>query len=205
MFQTKKVTAAPVDKIEDVAPRINAELMPKLVELGRERAALLVEGRELALISKTHDAAIDGAREIRVAEILGRIPPQPKPNRTGRMAEITTRVSDIDAAIEVLQRDIETERNRAATIIRDRTRPVYGKAVGDLCRAIVGLHEANVAYHAVKDALADQCGGLGTLGNYESHAIGGPRDPQSPIARLVKDAVAEGFFPSRDIPAEFLA
>lgn len=193
---------ADIPKTKDLAPRIAGELNPKKLSLGQEKAALLVESKELALAETPSSDFIDAERERRVAEILGKIPPQPKKTRAGRQLEIAERVRDIDAAVEILNREIEIERNRAAAIVRERVAGQHKALVGDICRALVGAHQANVAYWRLIETLQDDGVSSGSLGDHRPTFIGAPRDISSPLALFLKECSRGGLFPAQEIPSE---
>lgn len=121
------------------------------------------------------------------------------------MAEIALRVRDIDDAVDILRRERETERNRASAVIRDRVAPQYKKLVGDLCRALVGAHQANVAYWQLIETLQNDGVATGGLGDHRAGFIGAPRDRNSQLAMFLGQCVKDGLFAQKDMPKELSA
>lgn len=207
MFEMKKPLApdtrlSPIPTVASLAPRIDDELMPKLIALGNERSSHLDEARALATSEDTTSDFIDAERERRVAEILGRIPPQPQKTHAGRKQEVAQRIRDIDAASEILRREVATERNRAGAIIRERVVPQHKARVADLCRALLGVHKANVAYWALIEALQNDGVGTANFGDHLPNFIGAPRDINSPLGLFLKECSRGGLFPTQEIPSE---
>lgn len=209
MFNTKKSTSADepkreIPKVADVAPRIASEIEPKILELGTEKAALIAEQRELAVAETPSGDFLDQDRELRVAEILGKVPPKPRPTRSARMTEIVQRVRDIDDALDILRRERETERNRAGAIIRERVAPEYKALVAELCRALVGAHRANALYWQLIETLQDDGVSTGSLGDHRAGFMSSPRDTNSQLAIFLRECGRDGLFPSKEIPPELL-
>jgi hypothetical protein len=209
MFSKKPATLAattqPLDlpTVAELAPRIANELEPKLLALGLERASLLDELRDLSQASAPDEAAVDHARELRIAEMTGLIPPQqPKPARKDRLSEARQRVADIDGALEILRREVRTERNRAGAIIRERLVPTHRKLVADLARTLIVAHQAGAALWNLVDGLESDGVSPGTMANQRPFFLGSPRNNNSVLAQYLKELIRDGFLPAKEMPEE---
>lgn len=186
-----------IPPIRDIAPAI-AEIEAKSAELGKEASGLRAEMLELSRDRAPEDA--DAARDVRIAEILGRKPPTVKPRRSDRLQQIAGRLRDIEAAREVLARERETEQRRATSVLRERLMPEYRKQMRGLIDALIAAHATQVAIHGLASKVED----AGYLSSWmDAHParwmdIG----TNGNIALFVKDKVAEGYISDRDVPEE---
>lgn len=201
MFKSKvKPTVIPsvtIPPIGDISPAL-AEIEAKSAELGKEASELRAEALALSRDEEPEDA--DAARDVRVAEILGRKPPTVQPRRSERMQQITVRLRDIEAAREVLARERETEKRRATSVLRDRLMPEYRKQMRGLIDALITANAAQVAIRGLASKVED----AGYLSSWmDAHParwmdIG----PTGNAGRFVREKMAEGYIAERDVPEE---
>lgn len=180
-----------------INPKI-ADLMAKRMTLSAEKAELEKEDRELAQSDGPSDAA--AARELRVAEILGRVPPQRVVPPRGRRQEIAERIRDIEQALGVLDRDIETERRRASATARERILPEYRRRIGELAKALASAHTAQIAIRGLTEKVGDA--DLSTSWMNAHHAAWLDTGRHGSIGRFLHELRNEGLVPESAIPAE---
>lgn len=150
--KTKSGDDMVVPHATELNPRI-AEIETKRLELGARKLELQAESR--ALTEREGPSDVEAARQLRVAEILGQVPPQKVVPTGSRRQAIAEEIRDLDEAMDVCRRDLEVERNRASATARERLYPEYRKMVGELCQALGSAHTAQVAINGLAGKLHD--------------------------------------------------
>ncbi|MER8664398.1 hypothetical protein NKH34_25030 [Mesorhizobium sp. M1148] len=178
------------------------DLEAKAVPLGAERTALLAEDLQIARAPDPDAATTDGGAAARAAAILGRAAPKPTGSGKERRKQIAERVRDLDHALAVLRREIDTERSRTSSLLRERAMPVYRKYVADFAAAMISAHTAQISILGLSDQIQRAGYNSGDIGNHIPGWLGNTVGANSNIASALRDFVAAGLMPARDIPKE---
>ncbi|KUL93925.1 hypothetical protein DK26_19450 [Bosea sp. WAO] len=85
---------------------------------------------------------------------------------------------------------------------RAYVRPEFLRRMGMFCKALAGVHAANLSLRELEDAVeAARCNR-----HHEDlrvpNSIGSPKDKDGPLARFFAEAAKAGAISVRDIPAE---
>ncbi|MBO6725553.1 MAG: hypothetical protein JJ911_07835 [Rhizobiaceae bacterium] len=190
---------------DDIAVPFATELNPRIAELESKRLAISTEKQELLaedreLVEHHGPTDAEATRQLRVAEILGEVPPQRVVPTRSRRAEIRERIRDLEAAGEALSREIEVERNRASATAKDRLYPEYRKQVKALTNALCAAHAAQFAIRGLAAKVHDA--GLSASWLWSHHAPWLDTGPHSTIGRFIHDARRAALISERDVPAE---
>ncbi|TIN94614.1 MAG: hypothetical protein E5Y03_31870 [Mesorhizobium sp.] len=200
MFNRKQAPttdASEIPAVEDISPRL-AEIATLRTALGQEAASLRQE--EFTLAQEDGPELVDGAREARVAAILGLAPKTATAPRSQRRQQIATRLRDIEDACEVLDRENITERSRATAIIQDRLMPDYKRQIRGLLDALIAAHTAQVEIRKFVSQVEDAGYSTGWLDAHRCRWLG--IGPNGHIGRFVDETKKAGFIADRDIPGE---
>lgn len=197
-------------RVEDVSPAY-VKLLEK-ANLISNQIATLRDKLRLAADAATERTGgghgEDEAANARIASILGR-PPQPKAGlKSDHEADVrllSREIKDREAALLVLDREIDVERRAASAIIMKQLDPAYRAIVAKIGKIFIQLHEANREYAEFADHLNMNNISWSGVGAMPLWFIGSPTDPDSNIARYLREAVDGGFLRSSDMPSEFVA
>ncbi|RTE92447.1 hypothetical protein [Bradyrhizobium sp. LVM 105] len=195
---------------EDVSPKLS-ELRQKAEAIGCDIEALRRRQRELADAAgdATWDAKGDGgsnaATEARVAKILGRQPVEVAPKRDldRDIQAIGRDIKDREAALLVLDREIDVERRAASAIVMKRLEPAYREIVAQICKSLLELHEANRRYNEFADHVNGNNVDWSGISGMAPWFLGHPNNPDSNLARYLREAVEGSFMKAADFPPEF--
>lgn len=194
---------------EDVSPKF-VELRENAARIGREIDDLRHRQRALADAGAIRndakgDGRVDVAAEARVAKILGRQPlkREPGPDIEKDIRAIDRDIKDREAALAVLDREIDRERRVASAIIMQRLEPQYRELISHICKSLLQLHDANRRYNAFADHINN--GGIDWSGinGMPPWFLGHPNNPDGNMARYLREAVEGGFMKLSEFPAEF--
>jgi len=156
---------------------LNAEA----AELGRERAQL------------RRDIAADTTPDIpsAVAELLGQAP-SAKAERRARLAEVTRKLTNIEAALAVLAKARPAAESRAGNNVCKAVRSAYGERVAALCAALDTVDAAHRDLEDLRLAVEAEGASSGALGAVP-YFLGSARDPQRRVAEYAKTARDAGY------------
>ncbi|CAH2408006.1 hypothetical protein [Mesorhizobium ventifaucium] len=200
MFNRKQAPttdASDIPSVEEISPRL-AEIATLRTALGQESASLRQE--EFILAQEDGPELVDGAREARVAAILGLAPKTVTAPRSQRRQQIATRLRDIEEAGDILAREVTTERNRATAVIKDRLMPEYKRQIRGLLDALIAAHTAQVEIRNFASQVEDAGYNTGWLDAHPCRWL--DIGPNSNIGRFVDEKRKAGFIADRDIPGE---
>jgi hypothetical protein len=206
----KTAESATLPTLASVSPKY-AELRRKQTELSLEHAALrdeaLALGRKHAAMKREQgrhlaSAVTDQAKAARVAEVLGEPVQLLAKGDADRLAEITDRMRMIDEAQAELRNRISDEIPRASAEIQKMVAPEHRRLIREICEALVVVHKASAAYHAFADQLNADGVWWSALGPSHPLFLGMPQDPESPVARYLREARDNDHFPASRIPEE---
>ncbi|MER9494099.1 hypothetical protein NKI86_19975 [Mesorhizobium sp. M0320] len=186
-----------IPAVEIIAPRLD-EIRTLRARLGQEAGSLRQE--EFSLAQEDGPELVDGAREARVAAILGLTPKTVTAPRSQRRQQIATRLRDIEDARDVLDREMTTERGRATAAVQDRLMPEYKLKIRDLLDALIAAHSAQVEIRAFVSRVEDAGYNTGWLDAHPCRWL--DVGPNGNIARFLDEKKKAGFIADRDIPME---
>lgn len=195
---------------KDVSPKF-VELRQKEASISSEIEALRQRQRALAdaageaMYAAKREGGSKAAAEARVARILGRQPVELAPQRDidKDLQEIDRDIKDRVAALEVLARDIDTERRAASVVIMQQLGPKYREIISEICEALLQLHHLNRRYEAFADHVNYNGIAWSGVSGLPLQFLGHPDDTDSNLARYLREAVEAGFMKSVDLPPEF--
>lgn len=191
----------PIDipQIKDCSEAL-AGLEAKQIEIGKLIEAKFAE--QLALGAEPDDASPIDPAEARVAALLGKPPAPATASKRERLGKLTLELSDLRRALETLNQQIYVERSKAMRVQRAHVRPEFLRRMQVFCRALVGVHAANLSLKDLEDAVE----AAGCNAHHEElrvpNSIGSPTDKNGPLATFFAEAAKAGAISSRDIPAE---
>ncbi len=177
------------------------QLSDELVELNVARRRLAREIDALGYFVSVDQVAAENAKAkiVRVAEIIGEAPVQCT-DSFKEYAQINLRFSDIQSAIEILDRKIHAERMHASAIVREKIGGEYKALVVEICDCLLRLHEASFSYHRFTSALnADGCA-WSQLRAMPAKFLGAPTSRNSNLAVYLREAATYDFIKSSVIP-----
>lgn len=205
----KNIDTLGFPRLEDVSPQY-VELRGKADAIGREIDHLRQRQRALADAGETRNDAkgeggINAAAEARVAKILGRQPVERAPKRDIEkdLQTIDRDVKDREAALVVIDREIELERRAASSVIMQQLEPQYRELISTICKALLGLHDANRRYNDLADHINNNGISWSGIEGMPPWFLGHPNNPDGNLARYLREAVASGFLKASEFPEEF--
>ncbi|ODT27158.1 MAG: hypothetical protein ABS54_06320 [Hyphomicrobium sp. SCN 65-11] len=191
----------PIDipQIKDCSA-VLADLEAKQTELSNLINVKFTE--QLAIGEEPDDAPPVDPAEARVAALLGKPPAPVTGSKRERLGKLTLELSDLRRALEVLNNQIYVERSKAMRVQRAHVRPEFLRRMQVFCRALAGVHAANMLLRELEDAVE----AAGCNQHHEDlrvpNGIGSPIDKNGPLARFFAEAAKAGAISPRDIPAE---
>ena len=191
----------PIDipKIKDCSEAL-AGLEAKQIEIGKLIEAKFAE--QLAIGAEPDDASPTDPAEARVAALLGKPPAPVTGSKRDRLGKLTRELSDLRQASERLSGEIYVARSQAMRVQRAHVRPEFLRRMGVFCKALAGVHAANMSLQELESAIE----AAGCNAHHEElrvpNGIGSPTDTDSPVARFLKEAAKAGAISQRDIPVE---
>jgi hypothetical protein len=183
-----------------------AGLLKRREELGAESSANFARQIEIGDEFRAGPAPIppsDNSADARVRSLLGELAPPPVAENPDLMSEyhlLVARRRDLEAARELLDRQIDVERRKASAAIRELVRPEYRARVRAVCDALRQVHNANASLAQMCTALRDSGVEWTALGVVAPKALGAPTDSYSPLGRYFLDALEAGFITRSEIP-----
>lgn len=157
---------------------------------------------QLTVGAEPDDAPPVDPSEARVAALLGKPPAPVTGSKRERLGKLTLELSDLRRALEVLNNQIYAERSKAMRVQRAHVRPEFLRRMGMFCKALAGVHAANLSLRELEDAVE----AAGCDRHHEDlrvpNSIGSPKDKDGPLARFFAEAAKAGAIDKRDIPAE---
>jgi hypothetical protein len=195
--------AAPMT-LED-ASETYARLVAKREELaGPHLGALQRELDEVVKKLKTADPA--NAVTGRVAQLLADLDPEARQESAGavelraRAAELRRQINDTHQALKVLEGRLSHERVLASLTVCKAVQPEYARRVAGMCRALLQAREALLEYQDLVDELERKDIAWTSLHPMHPLFLGRPNDNQGAVAHYLRNAAANGFISSSDIP-----
>lgn len=196
--------------LEDVSPKF-VELRDKANSIGLEIDALRKRQRALADTAKEARNAAKGeggsnaSAEVHVAKSLGRQPVELAARRDidKDIQDIGRDIKDREAALAVLNREIEIERRAASSIVMRSLEPQYRDLVSKICKSLLELHEANLRYNEFADHMNFRGISWSGVPGMPLWFLGHPNDPGGNLASYLREAVESGFMKASDFPSEF--
>lgn len=178
-----------------------------LGDLQQRRAALLGQAHALradtlALARSPNDDHPPGTVPAAdVAELLGRTPPPRQASRVERLAEMGRRIATLEAAADVLAREIEGEINRASAIIRERLQPEVDRRLRAVALAVAAAQAANAELGTLLDeAEAGGVRGVPSMNPLHGDLLESARDPHGRANHWLRAAVGAGLLKERELP-----
>ncbi|MDF2981405.1 MAG: hypothetical protein K0Q69_1177 [Devosia sp.] len=111
------------------------------------------------------------------------------------------RIATLEAAADVLAREIEAEINRASRIVRERVKPEFDRRLRALALAVVETQRASADLSALEDELDKQgVRGVSSMSPLDTRLLGSPRDPHGSANIWLRGAVKEGVLKDRELP-----
>ncbi|WP_421580097.1 hypothetical protein [Shinella sp. M31] len=189
-------------KIPNYTPSArHAELAAKRDDLGRKLSETTTAQLALAQNDEPEfSTTVDDAASRRIAELLGQPPAPTPPNKRERLAAMAQEIRDLRSAIELLDRQIEVERNKDEAAYRAGIAPAYRDRQKAVVAAMRQVHAANLDLHELVNAVDAQGVSISSFGSLP--LIGSSRDPNGPMARFFRDAIELGVIPRKEMPAE---
>lgn len=189
-----------IPRLEDISPeyrdlrRRRADLLERLASINVEIQAVAASYSGRGTASERTEA--DGVSAT-VATLVG----DPIDEAPALPLDQSARAEDLNAAITILDRRLAEARMKASAVVREQVAPLHAELVKVICRAMVAVYEAAVAY----DDLTDQLN-AGEVAWSALHPMA-PRDVveqdnrYSPVAIYLRQAAGYGFIPPSEIPA----
>jgi hypothetical protein len=189
-------------KITEYTPSArHAELAAKRSELGLKLSTTTADQLTLARNEEPEfSTTVDDAASRRIAELTGLPPAVTPPNKRERLAAMAQEIRDLRSAIELLDRQIEVERNRDEAAYRAGITPAYRDRQKAVVAAMRQVHAASLDLHELVNAVEAQGVSLSSLGTLP--LIGSPRDPNGPLARFFRGAIELGVIAKKEMPSE---
>jgi hypothetical protein len=177
------------------------QLSNELVELDGERRRLAREIDAAGYFINVDQVAAENAKAkiARVAEIIGDAPVQCT-DSFKEYAQINLRFSDLQSAMEILDRKIHDERMHASAIVREKIGGEYKALVAEICDCLLRLHEASAAYHEFTTALNSDGVAWSQLRAMPAKFLGAPTSRNSNLAVYLREAATYDFIKSSVIP-----
>lgn len=172
------------------------KLAARLGKLQAEHADLMAE------IARTVVSQSRRERDQRVAALLDDETAMVVSKPHVRLSEVNREISDVKAALAVLEDQIGQARYRASEKIVEDVRPAYAQRVAANCDALLKLRESSADYLELTNALQEKDISWLQLEPLPVSFAGNPHDRYSKTAIYLREAAKAGYFDYSRIPAE---
>jgi hypothetical protein len=174
------------------------DMRTKLSAAERESAALH------AKLDGTAITSADSAKAERVAALLDD-PSDSKQLNAGldraRLRKLDQTIGDLKGVLVELSKRVTAARAAASKIVCERVAPEHQRRVGAVCGKLVELHAAVAEYATFADSLNDNDIVWQNLIPAHPTFLGRPNDRYGAIADYLREAVRDGNFSPKEIPA----
>jgi hypothetical protein len=191
-----------IPTIAELSPAL-ADLQAKRYQLGTEAAALRAEQFDIARTDPQPETV--DAQAVRVAAILGHTSPAKLAGGLERLRQIATRLRDIDAALAVLDAQIQAERSRASAKVQVMLEPEFRDRRKAVCEALIGVHAADFRLRSLVEDVEAQGLSSGNMNQAFPHRLDSPKDAHGWVGQYLEQARREGIISRTAIPTELVA
>lgn len=188
-----------IPTIAELSPAL-AELQVKRLALGTEAAALRAEQFDLAR-SDPQPEVLDAAA-VRVAAILGNAAPAKPAGGLERLRQIAEQLRDIEAALLVLDTQIQAERSRASAKVQALLEPEFRDRRREVCEALIVAHAADFRLRSLVDDVESHGLSSGLWNQSLPYRFDSPKDPNGWVGQYLEQARRDGVISRSAIPME---
>jgi hypothetical protein len=186
--------------------------LPALQEVSLEltaaiqiRQRILTELRDMKvktadLRSSISQGLASEGQESRVAQILTGQPPAKPEADLKRLAEMSQRIEDLNAAAEAQGTAIRDLERRASAKLCDTVRDQHNKIASAICAKLLELHALQSTYTDLLDAITDRGASTASLPILQSRLLEHPKYYDSALGYCLRDAAKLGHMNASKIP-----